>query len=428
MPCVIGRRHAIRAPARVFDVRSAVNLEMDNSASETVAALGGVRVLDLSRFIAGPLCCQILGDMGAEVIKVERPGGEDARRHQPMFNGHSIYTMIFNRNKYAITLDTRHADALSTLEALVAKCDIVVENYRPGTLEQMGLPYERMRDINPRITVVSISGFGQTGPNRNRALFDAIAQAESGLMSLTGEPDGEPMMTGTFIGDYVAAFHAAMGAMTALLARVHTGRGQHVDIACFDALFSTLGTHPSAYVMNGQIPARTGNRDQITVPANVFPARDGHVYIHAGTDALFPRLARAMGRADLIEDERFADQGRRLANVDEIDKLVGSWSARLSCDEIAAALGEAGVPFGKVASVPEVAESAQVAERDMLVEVEHPLIGTMKLPGIAIKLSDTPGAVRKPPPLPGEDNDRVYGDLLGFSEERIAMMRSSGLI
>lgn len=392
------------------------------------AALEGVRVLDLSRFIAGPLCCQILGDMGAEVIKLERPGGEDARRHQPHFNGHSIYTMIYNRNKHGITLDTRHPDARAVLEGLVAKIDVVVENYRPGTLERMGLPYERMRELNPRVVLTSISGFGQTGPNRDRALFDAIAQAASGLMSLTGAPDGEPMMAGTFISDCVSAFYGAIGTLVALHARERTGAGQHVDVSCVDAMFTCLNTHPSAYAMLGTVPHRSGNRDQITVPANVFETSDAYLYLHAGTNALFPRLAQAMGRPELAQDPRFLDQGRRLENVEALEAIVRGWTLSLTTEQVAAALEQAGVPFSKVLSVPEIVESPQVAARDMLIEVEHPEIGTMQLPGIPIKLSGTPGTVRKPPPIPGEDNEAVYGGLLGMHDDDIAALRSAGVI
>jgi crotonobetainyl-CoA:carnitine CoA-transferase CaiB-like acyl-CoA transferase len=396
--------------------------------SPAPGALDGIRVLDMSRFIAGPLCCQILGDMGAEVIKLERPGGEDARRHTPHSNGHSIYTMIYNRNKRGITLDTRHPDALGILERLIAESDVVVENYRPGTLAQMGLPYERMRELNPRVVLTSISGFGQTGPNTDRALFDAIAQATSGLMSLTGKPDDEPTMTGTFIADYISAFHGAMGTLIALMARQRTGEGQHVDVACVDALFACLGTHPSAYAMLGKIPQRTGSRDQITVPANVYPASDGYVYIHAGTNPLFPRLARAMGRPDLADDKRFGDQTRRLANVNALDTIVRGWTTSLSSDQISSALTAAGVPFGKVATVPEAVESAQVAARDMMLDVHHPMMGEMKLPGIPIKLSATPGSVRKPPPVAGEDNDSVYAELLALTSKDIEKMRADGLI
>ena len=401
---------------------------MNDIAVGTKGALSGVRVLDLSRFIAGPLCCQILGDMGAEVIKVERPGGEDARRHAPFYNGMSIYSMLFNRNKRGVTLDTRHPDAVKILESFIEKSHLVVQNYRPGTLEAMGLDYERMRQVNPNIILVSISGFGQTGPNASRALFDAIAQAESGLMSLTGAVDDVPMVTGAFISDYVSAYHGAIGALTALLARARTGEGQHVDVSCIDALFTTLGTHPSAYAMLGEIPERTGNRDHLSVPANVFKTSDGHIFIHGGTNTLFPKLARAISQPELAVDERFRDHQDRIANTAEIEKIVSDWTARSSTDEVAAALAAAGVPFGRVASVPEAVDSAQVAEREMIIDVEHPVVGQMKLPGMPIKLSGTPGTVRMPPPLPGEHNDDVYAEVLGLSPAEIAAMRSSRLI
>ena len=390
--------------------------------------LDGVRVLDLSRFIAGPLACQILGDMGADVIKVERPSGEDARSFQPTVNGQSIYAMNFNRNKRAITLNTRHPQALVLLEQFAANCDVVVENYRPGTMEAMGLGYERLAEINPRIILTSISGFGQTGPNRGRTLFDAIAQATSGLMSLTGQPDGPPVLTGTFVADYVSAFHGAMGTMLALLARNRTGLGQHVDIGCVDAVFAMLGTHPSAFAMLGIEPSRTGSRDRITVPANVYPAADGFVYIHAGPDGLFPRLCACMGKPELAADPRFVNYVRRLELVEELDDLVSSWTSTLSCEEIGKRLTAAGVPFGRVNSVAEAVSSEQVAARDMMVSVEHPQVGTLRLPGIPIKLGRTPGRVRKAPPLVGEDTADVLESVLGLDDTTIAALYEAGVL
>ncbi|MEU6719034.1 CoA transferase [Nonomuraea sp. NPDC046802] len=388
--------------------------------------LDGIRVLDLSRFIAGPLCCQILGDMGAEVVKVERPGGEDARKHAPFHRGQSVYTMIYNRNKHGATLDTRHPAARDLLERLVRISDVVVENYRPGTMERMGLGYERLRELRPDVVLVSISGFGQSGPQSGRALFDAIAQATTGLMSVTGT--GEPTLTGTYIADYVAAYHGAMGALLALLHRERTGEGQHVDVASFDALFAALGTRPSAQAMLGETRGRNGSRDLLTAPANVFPATDGFVYVHAGTDPLFPRLCAAMGRPELAADERFRGVPARMAHVEELEKAVTEWTSTRSCDEIAETLTAAGIPYGKVAEIPEVVESPQVAARDMLLDVEHPTLGTLKLPGIPIKLSGSPGAVRKPPPLVGEDNAYVYGELLGLDEAEIDRLRTEGAI
>lgn len=396
--------------------------------ASTPSALDGIRVLDLSRFIAGPLCAQMLGDMGAEVVKVERPSGEDARQYSPRVAGQSIYTMIYNRNKSAITLDTRHPRALGLLERLVAQSDVIVENYRPGTLERMGLGWERIHELNERAILTSISGFGQTGPNVDRALFDAIAQASSGLMSLTGGPDDPPLMAGTFIADYMSAFHGVMGTLFALLARERIGVGQHVDIACVDAVFSTLCTHPSAYAMLGITPRRTGNRDQISVPANLYAASDGHVYLHGGTNPLFVRLTAAMGRPELASDPRYATVEARLQRTDEVDELVRRWTQERTCEEIVQALSDAGVPVTKVNSVPEVVDSEQVAARDMMLDVEHPELGTLKLPGIAIKLGATPGTVRKPPPLVGEDDATVYRDLLGIDDSELEALRAEGVI
>ncbi|WP_224391170.1 CaiB/BaiF CoA-transferase family protein [Pseudonocardia sp. ICBG1293] len=397
-------------------------------ASEQSGALDGLRVLDLSRFIAGPLCCQILGDMGAEVVKVERPGGEDGRRHRPFHQGHSLYPMMFNRNKHGITLDTRHPEAPGILEQLVACSDVVVENFRPGTLARMGIGWERIHEINPRTVLVSISGYGQTDPNRDRALFDAIAQAGSGLMSMTGEADGGPTMAGAFLADHTAGFHGVIGALTALAARGRTGLGQHVDIACMDALFACMGTLPSAWAMLGETGGRTGNRDQITVPANTFPTADGYVYLHAGTDALFPRLAAAMGDPELAEDPRFRGQADRLAHVDALEDIVRGWTRRDPTSTVCDRLAAAGIPSSPVATIAEATDSAQVRAREMMIEVEHPELGTLTLPGMPIKLGATPARARKAPPTAGEDNAAVYGRLLGFDGERMRALADAGAI
>jgi crotonobetainyl-CoA:carnitine CoA-transferase CaiB-like acyl-CoA transferase len=391
-------------------------------------ALESIRVLDLSRFIAGPFCAQMLGDMGADVIKVERPGGEDARHHAPFYKGHSVYTMIYNRNKRGVTLNTRHPEAQRILTELVTKSDVLVENFRPGTLEQMGLGHERLRELNPRLIITSISGFGQTGPLAQRALFDAIAQAMSGLMSMTGA-SGDPTLTGTYIADYVAGLHGVIGTLLALQHRERTGEGQIVDVGSLDALFSCLGTAPSAQVMLGETPERTaGSRDLLTGPANVFEARDGHLYLHAGTNPLFPRLCEVMGRPDLAADERFKDVPGRMAEIDSLEAEVAAWVARYTIDEVGDGLTGAGIPWGRVATIADVVESEQIAARDMLVDVEHPTLGQLTLPGIPVKLSASPGSVRKAPPLVGEDTEDVYRELLGLDEAEVARLREAGAL
>jgi crotonobetainyl-CoA:carnitine CoA-transferase CaiB-like acyl-CoA transferase len=304
----------------------------------------------------------------------------------------------------------------------------VVENFRPGTLVAMGLSWERIHEINPRTVLVSISGYGQTGPNRDRALFDAIAQAESGLMSTTGEPDGDPLMAGAFLADHIAAFHGVMGTMMALAARAQTGEGQVVDIACLDALFACMGTLPTAWRMLGQEVRRTGNRDHITVPANTFPTADGHIYLHAGTDALFPRLAAAMGRPELASDPRFTQQDDRLANVEALEDIVRGWTRLSTVEQLSKELAAAGIPYAPVATVAQITDSDQVRARDMMIDVEHPTLGTLAQLGMALKLEATPGTVRKAPPLVGEDNADVYGRLLGIGPERLDGMRAAGLI
>lgn len=388
--------------------------------------LAGIRVLDLSRFIAGPFCAQMLGDMGAEVIKVERPDGEDARHHEPFFKGASIYTMVFNRNKRAITLRTRHKAARAILEKLIRASDVLVENYRPGTLAKMGFGYERLRELNPRLIVTSISGFGQTGPLAQRALFDAIAQAMSGLMSLTGS--GTPTLTGTYIADYVAGLHGVIGTVLALHHREKTGVGQVVDVASLDAMFSCLSTYPSAIAMLGEEPKRFGSRDPLNAPANVFKARDGYIYLHAGTNPLFPRLCQAMHKPELAKQPEYADVRSRMKNVEDLEKIVGEWVGGLTVDEVGAVLTEVNIPWGPVSSVKDVVASPQIEARQMMLDVEHPTLGALKLPGIPIKLSASPGSVRKPPPLVGEDNDAVYREILEFSEEQIAQLRADGAI
>ncbi|MEO5965306.1 MAG: CoA transferase, partial [Candidatus Limnocylindrales bacterium] len=310
--------------------------------------LDGFRVLDLSRFIAGPFCGQILGDMGADVIKVERPGGEDARSQGPFLDGESLYAMAYNRNKSSLTLDTRNPLAGPVLERLVAWADVLIENYRPGTLAAMGLGWERLHQAYPRLVLTSLSGFGQTGPLAERPLFDPIAQAASGLMSLTGEPDGPPMLAGTYIADHVAGLYGAIGTQAALMARAWTGVGQRVDVASLDALVSVLGTRPMAYAMLGAQSERRGSRDPYSAPANVFPTTDGHVYLHAGTDSLFPRLCAVIGRDDLAADPQFATIASRLGNVDALEAEVAAWTSARSSDEVEAVMAAAGVPCATV--------------------------------------------------------------------------------
>lgn len=391
-------------------------------------ALDGIRVVDLSRFIAGPICGQILGDMGAEVVKVERPGGEDARFQGPFVDGESLYPMAYNRNKASLALDTRHPDAGVVLERLVAWADVVIENYRPGTLDTMGFGWTRLHAAYPRLVLTSLSGFGQTGPLAQRPLFDPIAQAASGLMSLTGEAGGPPMLTGAYIADHVAGLYGSIGTLVAIIARASSGLGQRVDVASLDALVSVLGTRPMAFAMLGERPVRRGSRDPYSAPANVFAARDGHVYLHGGTDALFPRLCAAIGQPGLVRDPRFATIAGRLEHVDDLEAVVAAWTSTRSESEIEAALADAGVPCAAVAGIEQVVASPQLRAREMFVDVVGTAVGTAVLTGIPVKLDATPGTIRSAPPRAGEDTDRILRDVLGFDRAAIDGLRASGAI
>lgn len=396
--------------------------------TETNGPLAGVKVLDLSRFIAGPLCAQILGDFGADVVKLERPGGEDSRHHGPYYRDESVYMMLYNRNKRGATLDTRHPKALGILESLIAWADVVVQNYRPGTIEKMGISYERMKEINDDIILVSLSGFGQTGPDSKRALFDAISQAASGLMDMTGEPDGKPTLSGTYIADYTTGYQGAIGAFAAIMHKANTGEGQHVDVASLDTMFSALGTRLISHLMLGLEMPRSGSRDLLTAPVNVYQAQNANIYIQAGTNSLFPKLCRLIERQDLIDDPRFTSVEGRMTHQAHLESIIQAWVKPQHTDAIAAQLDDVGIPYAKVATVAEVASSEQIKAREMVREIEHPTLGTLKLPNSPIKMDRSPPSVHKAPPTVGEDTQFVYADILGYSDSEIEALRRDGAI
>jgi crotonobetainyl-CoA:carnitine CoA-transferase CaiB-like acyl-CoA transferase len=335
---------------------------------------------------------------------------------------------LYHRNKLGASLDTRHPQALGILESLIEWADVVVENFRPGTIDAMGIGYDRMRELNPDVILVSISGFGQTGPDSKRALFDAISQASSGLMSMTGEPDGKPTLSGTYIADYSTGYVAAIGTLAAVLHWRQTGEGQHVDIASYDTMFATLGIRLIAELMLGLDMPRSGSRDLLTAPVNVYDAADAPIYIQAGTASLFAKICAVMGREDLLEDERFRTVGGRMDHQELLEGIIGEWASQRQTSDIARILEDAGIPYAKVSTVAEVAASPQIAARGMVAEVEHPELGILRLPASPIKMDRTPPTVRKAPPRVGEDNADVYGRILGMSAETIDRLRDDGVI
>ncbi|WP_076511418.1 CaiB/BaiF CoA-transferase family protein [Pseudacidovorax sp. RU35E] len=391
-----------------------------------MTSLAGLRVLDLSRFIAGPYCAMMLGDMGAEVVKIEPPGeGEYARRALPAVDGQSLYTFIVNRNKKSLALDLRHPEGLATLRALIAEADVLVENFRPGTMEKMGLGWDAVHALNPRLVMARISGFGQDGPLANKQCFDGVAQAMSGLMDMTGQPEGPPTMIGSFICDYTTGMYAALGILAALNARHATGRGQLVDVSLLESALSMLMTAIPQQLLFGTTMTRVGSRDRFVAPSNTFATGDGrHVLLVGGDDNMFPRVLRAMERPGLIDDARFATMASRLAHREAVEGLVAEWMAGLAADEVVRRLEAQGVPCAKIARLDEVVHNPQLAHRDAIVRM--PFGGTeVPMQGVTIHLSDTPLSVRSALPQVGAHNDEVLRQWLGWTSAQVDALRQA---
>ncbi len=393
-------------------------------------SLEGIRVLDLSRVISGPHCCMILGDLGAEVIKVEKPHtGDMSRQNYPKVNDESTYFMAYNRNKRSITLDFRHPDAKALFLKLLKKADVVVENFRAGTMEEMKLGYDELSKVNPGIILTRISGFGQDGPSSHRTCFDPVAQAISGLMDVTGPEDGPPIVLGTYVVDCASALYAVIGTLAALHAREKTGRGQVVDVALLDTAVSLLHTAIPDYQLLGQKLTRIGNNDRYAWPANIYQASNGRwVYIHAGMDNTFSALMKIMGREELREDERYKTRKAREANKRACDDLVQSWVSTLPAEEVVEVVSQAGIPCARINDVTEMIVDPQVNHRGMVAKVDHPKVGELHLTGPVVHFSDTKASIRSAPPLLGEHNKDVYGELLGLTEKEIASLSADGLI
>ncbi len=393
---------------------------------DTERALDGLRVIDLTQVMAGPYCCMLLGDMGADVIKVEPPGGE-ASRHVAfeIAPGVSGPFLAVNRNKRGLTLDLKRPEAVAVLTRLVATADVLVENYRPGVARRLGIDYETLRQVNPRLVYCSISGFGHSGPRWKQPGYDAIMQAEGGLMSITGTADGPPVRLGVAIVDIVSGMFAAYGVAMALLARERTGQGQEVDLAMLDATVALLTYQAGNYFASGKVPARLGNRHPSIVPYETFAASDGDFVLAVGNDEQWRRFCAIAG---LPEEERFATNRQRVTANEVLRPFVADllrteprqfWLDRLTA---------AGVPCGSVRNLQELFDDPQLGAREMIARVEHATIGQLRTLGVPIKLSEMPGAVRTPPPTLGQHTDAVLERDLGFSADAIAALRRQQII
>ncbi|PYQ82999.1 MAG: formyl-CoA transferase [Acidobacteria bacterium] len=385
--------------------------------------LEGITVLDLTRVLSGPYCTMLLADMGARVIKIEQPGkGDDTRAWGPPFtNGESAYFLSINRNKESVTLDFKHAGGRAILERLVEKADVLVENFRPGTLTRLGLDYESLGSRFPRLVYCSISGFGQTGPRSKPPGYDAVIQGEGGLMSITGAADGPPYRLGVAIADIASGMFAAYGVALALFARERTGRGQQVDLAMLDAVAALLSYQAGNFFASGRVPARLGNRHPSIVPYEVFAASDGDFVLAVGNDEQWKTFCAV---AELACVERFGTNRQRVTGYDELRPIVAAalgtrprryWIERLSA---------AGVPCGSVRNLQEVFDDPQLAAREMVTRLEHAVAGPLQLLGVPVKLSDTPGGVRTAPPTLGQHTDAVLRNDLGLPAAEIDRLRA----
>jgi crotonobetainyl-CoA:carnitine CoA-transferase CaiB-like acyl-CoA transferase len=383
--------------------------------------LDGLIVLDFSRVLAGPYATMQLADLGARVIKIEQPGrGDDTRAWGPPFvSGESAYFLSVNRNKESLALDLKHPRARPILDALLARADVVVENFRPGTMERLGLGHEAIAARHPRLVYCSISGFGQSGPRRAEAGYDAMMQAEGGLMSITGAADGPPFRLGVAIGDIATGMFAVQGILAALFARERTGRGQQVDIAMLDAVTALLTYQASSAFATGHTPRRMGNRHPSIAPYDTFSTADGDFVLSVGNDDQFRRLARVLRSPALATDARFVTNADRVTHYDalraELARLLAPWPRAALLAELTAA----GVPVGAVRSVTEALADPQLAAREMIVPLEHVTAGPIRVLGTPLKLSDTPAGVRTPPPTLGQHTAAILKHDVGLSDDEI---------
>jgi formyl-CoA transferase/CoA:oxalate CoA-transferase len=392
-------------------------------------ALGGLRVLDLSRIMSGPFSTMALADLGADVIKVEDArNGDDTRAWAPPYQGdQAAYFLSINRNKRSIAVNLKDPECRALIQGLAHTADVIVENFRPGTAARLGLGYEEISAANPGVVYASISGYGQTGPYRDEPGYDAIAQALSGMMSVTGETDGPPVRIGVSGADLAAGMWATIGVLAALNERQRTGRGQWVDVSLLDGQISWLTYVASGYFATDKVPGRFGSAHPTIVPYQAFPTADGHIMIAVGNDSLWRRFAPAVGLGDLVEDPRFATNPDRVRNRDELLPLIEKALAARSAGEWSEVLSEAAVPAGRINTVDQALAHPQVVAREMVAETEHATAGTVRTIASPVKLSASPPQVRTAPPQHGQHTDDVL-TALGVDTARIAELRSRGAL
>ena len=401
------------------------------STPKNTGPLQDLRVIEMGTLLAGPFCGQLLGDFGAEVIKVEPPNQGDPMRDwgQEKAHGKSLWWPVIARNKKSVTLNLREKEGQEIVYELVSKTDFLLENFRPGTMERWGLGYEQLKAINPRLIMIRVSGYGQTGPYSKRAGFGAIGEAMGGMRYVCGDPSTPPSRMGISIGDSLAATFACVGALSALHHRERTGEGQIVDSALYEAVLNMMESLITEYTQAGYIRERQGSILPNVAPSNVYPTKDGLDFlIAANQDTVFKRLAEAMGEPELAQDERYATHVARGKHQKQLDDHIGEWSRTKTADELTAIMDEFGIPAGKIYRAPEMLEDPHFAARNAIIKTMHPEFGELLMQNVAPKLSATPGSVRLPAPKLGEHNEDVFKGILGYDDARMRDLRSRNII
>lgn len=388
-------------------------------------ALCGIRVLDLTRVLAGPFCTMLLGDFGADIIKIETPNvGDDSRKYPPFVGSESAYFMNLNRNKKSITLNLKTKSGKKIFLGLVKKSDVIIENFRPGTMERLGIGYDKIRCQNPNIIYSAISGFGHSGPCRNMPGYDIIGQAMGGIMSITGWPDSPPTRTGTAIADVLGGLCACIGILTGLMARTHGHPGQKVDISLVDAVVSAMETILQIYLVEGRDPGRTGNRYEFIYPYDSFKTKNGWVVIAIGNNKLWHEFCRALGNESLIHEKKFSDNADRVRHHIEIKAIVECWTKQKNTQEVIDFLSSCQIPCAPIYTVRDVVKDEHISKaRKMFIETEHPIAGKLKVVGSPIKMSETPPRINRPAPLLGQHTGELLESLLNYRPEQIEELK-----
>lgn len=395
-----------------------------DSSNPAEAPLSGVRILDFTRMLAGPFCTAMLSDAGAEVIKVENPkGGDDSRHFAPRIGSESAFFLLINRGKKSVTLDMKTPEGRELARDLARRCDVVIENFKPGVAAKLGIDHASLKAINPGLIHASISGYGQVGPLAHRPAYDIIAQAVGGIMSLNGNAGMPPTRVGESIGDIAAGLYAAWGISAALHRRARTGQGERIDIAMVDSIFSLLVTGLSQYLYAGEVPSPLGNSHPISAPLDSFRAADGDLIIAVANDTLFGRLCEVIDQPELAADPRFLSDPLRKRHDGELKAIIESWSTTKTVEDAVTLLGAAGIPSSAVLSLDKVVHGEQVTFRELVKTVSHPTLGDIRLVPQPVRFEETPPQLLRPPPLLGEHTDEILREVLSLDIAQIAALR-----